>query len=308
MNKDYDVLIIGCGPGGIGCALELKNHNVKFAIIEKAMPGGKINIAPRVDNYPGFTKISGPDLAFEFFNRVKNSGVKLIFDTVLSLEKYEEGFLLKCNEEEYFAKAVLIASGTTERKIGLDKEEEFLGRGISYCAICDGHFYRGKDVVIVGGGNSALKEAVHLAKIVNKLYVVHRRNQFRGSDKTLEELKTHENVEIITPFIPLEILGEEQVEGLVIQNKETLEKRILKVDGFFPLVGQDPNTQFINIEGLKDEWGTIPFDKTMSSKVEGVFAAGDVLPRQVKQIYLSEYDGKVAARSIINYLNNKGIL
>lgn len=303
MNRDYDVLIIGAGPSGIGCGLELKQHNVKFAIIEKAMPGGKINIAPRVDNYPGFTKIPGPDLAFEFFNRIKNNDIKLIFDTVLSLERYEDGFILKCNEEDYFAKAVLIGSGTTERKIGLAKESEFLGRGISYCAICDGHFFRGKDVVIVGGGNSALKEAVHLAKITNKLYIVHRRNEFRGSDKTLEELKEFDNVEIITPYIPLEILGEEQVEGLLIQNKETLEKRILKVDGFFPLVGQDPNTQYINVEGVKDEWGTIPFDRSMSSRVKGIFAAGDVLPRQVKQIYLSEHDGKVAAKSIVAYLN-----
>lgn len=303
MNKNYDVLIIGCGPSGIGCALELKKENIKFAIIEKSMPGGKINIAPRVDNYPGFTKIPGPDLAFAFFERVKQNDIKIIFDTVNSLEKYEDGFILRCNQETYFAKSVLIGSGTTERKIGLEKEKEFLGRGISYCAICDGHFFRGKDVVIVGGGNSALKEAVHLAKITNKLYVVHRRNEFRGSDKTLEELKQFSNIEIITPYVPVKILGEDKVEGLIIKHRETGEERILKVDGFFPLVGQDPNTQFINIEGVKDEWGTIPFDKTMATKVEGLYAAGDVLPRAVKQIYLSEHDGKVAAKSIIAYLN-----
>lgn len=303
MNREYDVIIIGCGPAGIGAGIELKKAGISFAIIEKAMPGGKVNIAPRVDNYPGFTKIPGPDLAMEFYSRVKDNNLTLIFDTANSLEKYEDGFILKCNQETYFARAVLIASGTTERKLGLEKEDEFLGRGISYCAICDGHFFRGVDVVVVGGGNSALKEAIHLAKIAKKVYVVHRRNEFRGSDKTLLELKEFSNVEIITPYVPVKIIGEEKVEGLLIKHRETNEELTLEVQGFFPLVGQDPNTQYINIDGVKDEWGTIPFDKTMASRVEGVFAAGDVLPRAVKQIYLSEHDGKVAAKSIIAYLN-----
>ena len=273
-----------------------------MCIIEKGMPGGKVNIAPRVDNYPGFTKIPGPDLAMEFYERIRKEKIKMIRDTVNSLTQYEDGFLLKCNKETYYAKAVLIASGTTERKIGLPKEDELLGHGISYCSICDGHFFRNKDVAVIGGGNSALKEAIHLAKITNKLYIIHRRNEFRGSNKSLEELKSFPNVEIITPFIPLEILGEEEVNGLVIQNRETGENRILKLDGIFPLVGQDPNTQFVHIEGVLDEWKTIPFDREMKTSVKGLFASGDVFNRAVRQIYLSERDGKVAAKSIIQYL------
>lgn len=302
MNKDYDVLIIGCGPAGIGCALELKNSDINFAIIEKSMPGGKVNIAPRVDNYPGFKEIPGPDLAMEFYKRVLDNKIKIIPDTVNHLTKYEDGFLLECNKQTYYAKAVLIASGTTERKIGLAKESELLGKGISYCSICDGHFFRGKDVVVIGGGNSALKEAIHLAKITNKLYVIHRRNEFRGSNKSVEELKNYPNVEIITPYIPLEILGEEYVTGLVIQNRETSETRTLKVDGIFPLVGQDPNTQYVEIEGVLDEWKTIPFDRTMKTSCEGLFASGDVFNRPVRQIYLSERDGKIAAKAIKEYL------
>ena len=305
MNKNYDVIIIGCGPAGIGAALELKKNNINFAIIEKGMPGGKVNIAPRVDNYPGFKEIPGPDLAMEFYNRVLKENIKIISDTVNSLTKEDDLFVLKCNKETYVTRAVLIASGTTERKIGLDKEVELQGKGISYCAICDGHFFRNKDVVIVGGGNSALKEAIHLAKIVNKLYIVHRRNEFRGSYKTLDELKAFTNVEIITPYIPVEILGEEYVTGLVIQNRETNELKTLKIDGFFPLVGQDPNTQFVHIDGVLDEWKTIPFDKEMKTTVPGLFASGDVFNRPIRQIYLSEHDGKVASKHIIEYLGNK---
>jgi thioredoxin reductase (NADPH) len=305
MNNNYDVLIIGCGPAGIGCALELKKNNINFAIIEKSAPGGKINIAPRVDNYPGFKEIPGPALAMEFYKRVLNEKIKVIADTVNSLTKVNDEFILECNKETYVTKAVLIASGTTERKIGLEKEVELQGKGISYCSICDGHFFRNKDVVIVGGGNSALKEAVHLAKIVNKLYVVHRRNEFRGSNKTLEELTSFGNVEIITPFVPVEILGEEYVTGLVIKNRETEELRTLKVDGFFPLVGQDPNTQYVHIEGVLDEWKTITFNREMKTNTPGLFASGDVFNRPVRQIYLAEHDGKVAAKGIVNYLKGE---
>lgn len=306
MNKNYDVIIIGAGPCGIGAAVTLKEAGINFAIIEKSAPGGKINIAPRVDNYPGFFEIPGPDLAVAFFERLVKNNIKITPDEVLSLEKCEEGYLLKCKKEEYIAKYVLVATGTTERKLGLPKEIELIGKGISYCAVCDGHFFKNKDVVIVGGGNSALKEAIHLATIVNKLYVVHRRNEFRGTTKTLNELKSHENVEIITPYVPVEILGEDKIEGLVIEHRETQERRILKVDGFFPLVGQDPNTKFVNIVDVLDEKGTIPFDRTnMQTAHEGLFAGGDATPRPIRQIYLAEHDGVVAAKSIIKLIKGQ---
>ena len=299
----YDALIVGAGPCGIGAALKLKEAGINFALINAGTPGGKVNIAPRVDNYPGFKEIPGPDLAFAFYERLLKAGIDIIPDTILSLTKEGEEFLLKGEYGEYQAKAVLIASGTKERKIGLAKEEELLGHGISYCSLCDGHFFKGADVAVIGGGNAALKEAIHLAGIVKKLYVIHRRNEFRGSNNLVNELKEMDNVEIITPYIPIEILGEDKVTGLVIENREDGSRRTLTIDGLFPLVGQLPNTTFIKIDGVLNEWNTIPVDREMQSSVPGLFAGGDVLPREIRQIYLAEHDGTVAAKSIINYLN-----
>ncbi len=305
MSKHYPCLIIGAGPCGISTAIELKHLGISCAIIEGGAIGGKINIAPQVDNYPHQESISGPELAFKFYERALKEGVEIIGDTVTSLTKEGSRFNVLCQYGEYTSEATMIASGTKERKLGLEKEDFMLGRGLSYCAICDGHFFKGKNVLLVGGGNTALKEAIFLSRIVNKLYLVHRRNEFRGSTKLVEELKQKDNVEILTPFIPSKIIGDDYIEGIEIQNRETNETKVLSVDGFFPLVGQLPNTDFIHIENVLDEYKTIPVNKDKMSKCLGLFAGGDVLPRDIRQIYLAEYDGKIASKAIANFLEEK---
>ncbi len=302
MNKNIDTVIIGCGPCGIGAALALKEAGANFVLLESGAPGGKVNIAPRVDNYPGFTKIPGPELAFALYQRVMDAGIELTPCEVLSLTKEGNLYTVETDNDTYIAKTVLVASGTKERKVGLAKEDEFLGHGISYCAICDGHFFVGQDVAVCGGGNSALKETIYLANKCHHVYLFHRRNEFRGNDKLVNELKELPNVTILTPYIPVEILGETKVEGLKIQNRETNEIITLDVQGFFPLVGQIPNTQFVKIPGVLNEWNCIPVDRSMQTSSSGLFAGGDVLPRELKQIYLSQHDGMVAAKSIIEYL------
>ncbi len=303
---EKDVAIIGAGPAGVGAALKLKEKGVDFIIIEGYTPGGKINIAPRVDNYPGYKMIPGPDLAYVFFQRLMDNDINIHGETVLSLTKKDDRFILDCDFSIVKTRCVLIASGTKEKKIGLDKEDAFFGKGVSYCALCDGHFFKGQDVIVVGGGNSALKEALHLTKIVNKLYVVHRRNEFRGNAKLVEELKQHDNIEILTPYVPIEILGEDKFEGLVIKNTSDDTLLTIKAQGFFPLIGQNPNTKFVDIPNLLDDYKSIPvINRKLETNVEGVFAAGDVLPRDIKQIYLAEHDGMVVANSIIEYLNKK---
>ena len=301
MEKVYDVVIIGAGPSGIGAAIALKNEGFDIALIEMGMPGGKINIAPRVDNYPGQKEIPGPDLAMIFYQRILDNNLNFIGDEITSLDKEGDIFVSIGKNATYKSKAVYVASGTVERKIGLPKEDQLFGHGLSYCALCDGHFFKGQDVLVIGGGNAALKEAVHLAHLVNHLYLIHRRNEFRGSNKIVDELKSYDNVTILTPYVPIEFIGEEKLEGVKIQNKETLEEKTLKVQGVFPLVGQNPNTTFIKLD-IKNEWGNIPVDKSMATKVEGCFAGGDVLPRDIRQIYLAEHDGMVAAKSIKEYL------
>ena len=302
MEKEFDVVVIGAGPSGIGCTIALKKEGYNVALIEKGMPGGKINIAPRVDNYPGQKAIPGPDLAMIFYQRILDNELNFIGDEIISLDKEGDTFISTGKNGVYKSKAVYIASGTVERKVGLPNEDKLFGHGLSYCALCDGHFFKGQDVLVIGGGNAALKEAVHLAHLVKHLYLIHRRNEFRGSMKIVDELKSFDNVTIMTPYIPLEFIGKDKLEAVRIQNKETLEEKILEVQGVFPLVGQNPNTAFIKLD-IKNEWGNIPVDKAMSTSVEGCFAGGDVLPRDIRQIYLAEHDGMVAAKSIKEYLS-----
>ena len=301
MDKIFDCVIIGAGPSGIGCAIALKNKGYDIALIEKGMPGGKINIAPRVDNYPRQKEIPGPDLAMIFYQRILDNQIYFIGDEITSLIKEGDLFISQGMNGRYVSKTVYIASGTTERKIGLPKEDQLFGHGLSYCALCDGHFFKGQDVLIIGGGNTALKEAIHLASIVKHLYLIHRRNEFRGSNKLVEELKSFDNVTILTPYIPVEIIGEDKLEGVKIKNRESEEEMILNVQGVFPLVGQDPNSGYIKID-IKNEWGNIPVEKNMETRVPGAFAGGDILPRDIRQIYLAEHDGMVAANSIEEYL------
>lgn len=301
----FDTLIIGAGPCGIRSAIILKEAGLNIAIIEGSTPGGKINIAPRVDNYPGFTKIPGPDLAVEFFSWLNKAGVEMIADIVTSLTKENGIFTVVCENGTYQAKTVLVATGTNERKLALPKEEQFFGHGISYCALCDGHFFKDQDVLIIGGGNTALKEAIFMADLAHHVYLIHRRNEFRGSKYLVTELNGLPNATILTPYIPVELIGEDRLEGVKIQNVETKEEQVLNVQGVFPLVGQIPNSKFINIPGVTDEWGTIPVDnKTKQTRVEGLYAGGDILPRDIRQIYLSEVDGKLATKAIIAYLKN----
>lgn len=302
MEKEFDVVVIGAGPSGIGCTIALKKEGYNVALIEMGMPGGKINIAPRVDNYPGQKEIPGPDLAMIFYQRILDNELNFIGDEIISLDKEGDTFVSTGKNGVYKSKAVYIASGTVERKVGLPNEDKLFGHGLSYCALCDGHFFKGQDVLVIGGGNAALKEAVYLAHLVKHLYLIHRRNEFRGSMKIVDELKSFDNVTIMTPYIPLEFIGEDKLEAVRIQNKETLEEKVLTVQGVFPLVGQNPNTTFIKLD-IKNEWGNIPVDRSMSTRVEGCFAGGDVLPRDIRQIYLAEHDGMVAAKSIKEYLS-----
>ena len=302
MSKVYDSIIIGAGPCGMRVALELKKAGASFLLLEPSTPGGKVNVAPRVDNYPGFTKIPGPDLAVALFQRLVDAGIEITPEEVISLTK-EENFLVKTDLNEYQAKTVVIASGTKDRKMGLEKEDEMLGHGLAYCAVCDGHFFKGQDIVLIGGGNSALKEAIYLAKIAKKVYLIHRRNEFRGSVKLVDELRSTPNVEILTPYIPHKILADDKVYGFEIQQKETGEIKTLGVQGIFPAVGQIPNTQFVNIEGVLDDWKTVPVTmKTIETSCQNLFAGGDVLPREIRQIYLAEHDGIVIAKNILERL------
>lgn len=299
MENIYDVLIIGCGPCGITMATKLKETHLKYAVIEGSTPGGKVNIAPRVDNFPGYFQIPGPQLAMEFFKKVTDNQIEVIYDQIEELIKENDLFKLQGSFANYYAKKVVIATGTKEKKIGLEKEDAMLGHGLSYCAICDGHFFKGKDIVVIGGEEHALKEAIYLARIGRSVNIVHNQDGFLGNEELINELKTFDNVSFITPYIPLEILGEEKVVGIRLQNVNTKEEKVLSCDGLFPLVGQIPNSSFVKIPGVLDEKGFIPVDEKHMSKCPHLYAGGDILPRDIKLINLAVKDGNAIFSAII---------
>ena len=303
MAKVFESIIIGAGPCGMRVALELKKKDVDFLLIDPGTPGGKVNVAPRVDNYPGFKEIPGPDLAVALFMRLVDAGIEITPENVLSLRKDGDNFVIKTDYNEYLAKTVVISSGTKDRKVGLDREDELLGHGLSYCALCDGHFFKGQDIIVIGGGNAALKEAIHLTGVAKKVYLIHRRNEFRGSGKLVDELRSFDNAEILTPYIPVRFIADDKVKGIEIENRETGERKIIELQGIFVAVGQIPNTQYIEIDGVLDEWKTVPVTmKTMETNCPNLFAGGDVLPRDIRQIYLAEHDGIIISKTILERL------
>lgn len=286
----YDVLIIGAGPAGITSAIELKKATFKVAIIEASMPGGKVNIAPRVDNFPGFTKISGPDLAMHFFNEMNKEQIEFIPARVNKVTK-EDVFKLDTSRGIYEADNVIVASGTDEKKLGLDNEKELLGHGLSYCAICDGHFFKNQVVMVVAEDKYAINEAIYLASLAKEVIVVTSKDTLKGDKRSLDELMTFNNVRYIYGKKIKELKGNPLQSVIFDDNSELI------VRGIFPLLGYIPNTQFLD-KSLLDEDGFIKVNKDFETTENGLYAIGDAISRELKQIYLAVLDAKKVTEKI----------
>ena len=286
----YDVLIIGAGPAGISSAVALKEANLSVAIIEGYMPGGKVNIAPRVDNFPGYTKISGPDLAMEFFRKMNEAKVEMIPAKVTNIKK-ELLFKVETSRGEYEARNVIVASGTDEKKLGLDNEKELLGHGLSYCAICDGHFFKNQVVAVVAEDKYAINEAIYLAGLAKEVIVITSLDKLKGDKRSLDELATYSNVRYIYNRKVKELKGN-PLNSVILDNNEELTIR-----GIFPLLGYIPNTQFLD-KSLLDEDGFIKVNRDYETPVEGLYAIGDVISRELKQIYLAVIDASKVVEKI----------
>ncbi len=297
------VVIVGAGPAGITAAIYLKRGGIEPLLIEKMMPGGKVSLTHKVDNYPGFTSIGGSDLANEFMNQLMANNIEIIFDEVMKITKLEEGFFVKTGFSEYVADAVIIATGTIEKKLGIPGEKEFFAKGVSSCAVCDGGFFKGQPMAIIGGGNSALEEALYLSSITEKVYVIHRRNEFRADQILVDRIKKDSHIEILTPFIPLEVKGEKMVSSLLLQNVETKEQKEININAMFAYIGADANTSFVDIEGLLDDKGYLIVDSEMNTSIPGLFACGDCIKKNLRQVVTACGDGAIAAMSCVHYLN-----
>lgn len=291
----YDIIIVGAGPAGLTAALYALRANKKVLVLEARSYGGQIINAAKIENYPGIAEVSGFDYATTLYNQVKKLGAEFKFETVIRIEE-DKSVVTKANT--YKAKAIILATGSENRKLNLPNEDKFIGRGVSYCATCDGNFYRNKTVAVVGGGNTALEDAIYLSNLVEKLYLIHRRDEFRGEEKLVNELKTKENVEIIFNSNVVSLNGDKKLESIVLEDNSG-NKKELNVDGLFIAIGREPkNSVFANIIDL-DENGYIKYTKDVHTNVAGIYVAGDAKVKELRQLTTAVSDGAIAATTAI---------
>lgn len=294
----YDLIIIGMGISGISAAIYAKRSNLNVLILDKSMPGGLLNNIENIDNYPGYTHISGPDLAEKLLNQLTNLKVEMKYEEVINIEDLKDKKKVKTKSNEYEAKRVLIATGRSQRTLGLEHESELLGKGISTCALCDGNFFKDKEIAIVGGGNSALQEALYLSNIVKKIYLIHRRGEFTAQRETIDKINTIENIEILFNSSVKELVKKNDcLGGIVLNNGEQL-----NIEGLFIYIGFTPKVDFIKELNITNEAGYILVDDKMETKVKGIYASGDIIKKQVYQLVTGASEGAIAAVNIISSL------
>jgi thioredoxin reductase (NADPH) len=302
--ESWDLIIIGAGAAGLAAGIYAARSGLKTLVLEEKMAGGTTAEAPLVENYPGFNSISGIELAQKMAVQCRSAGVIIReFEKVLSLDIKDERKIVKTNRASYETKTVIIASGSYYREIGVPGEKEFLGRGVSYCGICDGPLFKGKRVLIVGGGNSALITALYIAGLASEVKVAHRRDTFRAEEALVKALKEKANVEILWNTEVKEIKGEKLVNKVITFNSRTGETKELPVDGVFVQVGEKPNSQLAKEAGVEvDKDGYITIDIRQRTNMTGVYAAGDVTNHPVKQVGTAVGQGITAALEAYGYI------
>ncbi|MFA6666999.1 MAG: FAD-dependent oxidoreductase [Bacilli bacterium] len=305
MTINKDILIIGAGPAGVGAAIYLSRSKYSFCIVEKEMIGGKLNTITQIDNYPGFVSISGVELIQKYQEQLKARNIEVLHDGINGITKGNDLFQVVGDNNTYIVKTIIIATGSSNKRSGVPGEREYQGKGISYCAVCDGFFYRNKDVLVFAHDAKGYKEALYLENLVNKIYLVND-NNIDDNDNDLATLKKSKKVEFFYPFVIKEFLGnEEGLTGVVIKdNTNNIEKNISCI-GAFPFVGDTPSSYFLMSLGLKMDGGYIDVDSNCESSIKGVFAVGDIVHKSLKQIVTASSDGAIAATSAIRYLNSK---
>lgn len=300
----YDVIVIGGGPGGYAAALYTARAGLVTLVIEKLAPGGQMSTTDIVENYPGFAEgINGFELGMQMQQGAERFGVKTEYAEVTSVELKGHPKLVHVGDKIYEAKTVILAMGASPRELGLSNERELRGRGVSYCATCDGMFYRGKTVAIVGGGNTAVADALYLNKICEKVYLIHRRDTLRASKTYMQSLEEAENVEILWNSEVTEIYAEDTVTGVAVKNKVNNETFKLSCDGVFAAIGNMPNTALVKGQVTLDEYGYVVADETTRTNIDGVFAIGDMRSKPLRQIVTAVSDGAVASKYAEEYIN-----
>ena len=302
----YDTIVIGAGPAGMTAALYAARANLKVATLEQGAPGGQMNNTSDIENYPGFESISGPELSMKMFEPLEKLGVENLYGIVSGIEDKGDYKVVKTGDEEYQTKTVIIATGAKHRHIGVAGEEEYNSRGVSYCAVCDGAFFRNQDLLVVGGGDSAVEEGIYLTRFANSVTIVHRRDELRAQKVLQARAFANEKVKFIWDSVVEEIIGNQMMmTGAKIRNVKTDEYHEEAADGMFIYVGLDPLTEAFKNTGITNEDGWILTDELMRTNIPGVYAVGDVREKHLRQITTAVGDGSIAGQQVFNYLEEQ---
>lgn len=303
----HDIIIVGAGTAGLSAAIYGLRAGKSVLVLEQASYGGQIINTPEIENYPAIQKISGFEFATNLYNQAKNLGAEFAFEKVEGIEDKGQFKEVKTKDESYEGKTVILATGAKNRSLGVEKEEELVGKGISYCATCDGMFYRGKVVAVNGGGNTAVEDASFLSDYVQKVYVIHRRDEFRADKAEVDRLVAKPNVELVLNSTVKRLESDASgLTGVVVANKDG-EERTLKVDGLFVAIGQAPDNQAFSELVELDGKGYISAGESTLTKTPGIFTAGDCRTKAIRQLATAASDGAVAGLAAVSYINEKGL-
>ena len=296
MEKIYDMIIVGGGPGGYTAALYAARAGLEVLLVERLSAGGQMNLTGQIDNYPGFPEgVDGFQLSYNMQQQAERFGAKTRYAEVLELQLAGEVKSIRTNEGEYFAKSVVISTGANPRQLGVERENEMIGRGVGYCAHCDGGFYRGKTVAVVGGGNSAVAEALYLSRIAKEVILIHRRDSLRATHIYQKPLQEAGNIRFVWDSEVTELLGEEVLSGVKIRNLKSGEEQILEIQGLFVSIGRKPATDLVKDQLTLDGAGYIMAGENTKTNLPGVYAVGDVRTKELRQIVTAVADGAMAA-------------
>ncbi len=306
MERICDLVIIGAGPAGMSAAVYASRAGLKTIMIETGAPGGKLVKTYEISNWPGTISMSGFELANNMFAHSTSFGAEYVYGNVVDIKDGELKSVICEDGSVYAAKAVIVATGTQERLLNIPGESENIGRGVSYCAVCDGAFFTDEEVAVIGGGNAALEEALYLTQFAKKVYIIMRRDVFRADEIVVDEIMKNEKIVLLQKYLPVSISDDgERVNGLVLKHAETGEEKTLEVQGIFPYIGADPITSFLKDMDVLNERGYMVVDDHMETKVPLLYGAGDVCDKVLRQVVTAANDGAIAAQSAFHKI--KGI-
>lgn len=298
MPIEYQVVIIGGGPAGISAALYLLRAGISCVLVESSTPGGQLNRSSMIENYPGIDAIDGPTLAYNMFHQIEKLNAKVVFDEVVQIKDKGTSKEIHLKNNTILCEYIIVASGRRPRTLQIEKEEKFLGNGISYCALCDGFFYKNKTVAVIGGGNTSLEEALYLSNICKKVYIIYRGEKIKGEWKLLDKVQNTANIQIVYRQEITELLGDKTITGVKLKKKKKI-----ALDGIFVAIGNLPNSEFIPFVEKEDNY--IKVDNNYQTNIKNIFAVGDVIQKNTYQIVTAVSEGAQAASKIIHDIQSK---